>query len=178
MTKKTKRKSPSRAKYDATHRIRSFRLDEATDKRFIEHLNETGCSIADFVKDALGREENMVEERVKKHVSRMVEPSFETRLKCVEDLLHQILRLAVDTRESPPICPYCEDQELMRCEGKQIDSAMSDSELMTWKCPKCGFYIDTFKRFDPKSLRWIDPYTFKYTSRPISSTKRAMRQHG
>ena len=65
MKKKTKHKMPSRARYDESHPVISGRLDRDTYDRLKGHLEESGCSFADFVKDTLGREDSMIEKRVK-----------------------------------------------------------------------------------------------------------------
>jgi len=69
---KQAKKKPSRVAYEESHPTISFRLDIETHDRLKEHLKETGCSFAVFVKDALGREKTMVEERVTKLASRKI----------------------------------------------------------------------------------------------------------
>jgi predicted RNA-binding Zn-ribbon protein involved in translation (DUF1610 family) len=170
------KKPPSRKRYEEEHPTVSFRLDRDSYRRLKEHLDGTGYSFADFVKDALGREESMVKRRVKALASRQTDPSVEDRLRCVEDLVHQIFCIAVNTREYPPYCPHCDNQELFRCEGRETESSLAQPWVITWKCPKCGFFIDTFKRIDPESIRWIDPDTGKFTSKPTASAKNWLKK--
>lgn len=150
---RAKRKSPSRKRYEEKHRTRSCRLDTENDNRLEEHLQGTGHSFADFVKDHLGREEAMIDERVEMLASRRMNPSLEDRVRCLEDLVHQVFLLTVDTDECPPLCPHCEDEELCRCEGRQMESKLAQPWVLTWKCPKCGFFLDTYRRIAPKSIK-------------------------
>jgi predicted RNA-binding Zn-ribbon protein involved in translation (DUF1610 family) len=151
---KKNRKPPSRKRYEEKHPTISFRLDKETYKCLKGHLEGTGCSIADFIKDALGKEESMIEKRVEILASKQMGPPVEDRLKCVEDLTLQILPLAVDTDKYPPFCPHCGNQKLLRCEGREVGSTSANSWAPTWKCPKCGFFMNTYKRIDPKSIQW------------------------
>ena len=56
-----RRLEPSRLAYEQSHPTVSFRLDREIRDRLKGYLSSTGCSFADFVKDALGREQSMVE---------------------------------------------------------------------------------------------------------------------
>jgi predicted RNA-binding Zn-ribbon protein involved in translation (DUF1610 family) len=135
-----------------------------------EHLKSTGCSLADFVKDALGREESMVAKRVEILTSRLVDPSLEDRVGCLESLVLEIYNLTVDTAEYPPLCPRCEDQEMRRCEGTEMASSLASPIVPTWKCPKCGFFLNTYHRIDPKSLVCPDSEP-RHVEQPTVSTK-------
>ena len=168
---KKRKKPPSRKKYEEEHPTLSFRLDRETREHLKEHLAGTGCSVADFVKDNLGREESMVEKRVEILASRQMDPSAEYRLRCLEDLVYYIVSLGIDTREFPPYCPRCEGQELFMCESREMESTIADPWVPTWKCPKCGFFLNTYKRLDPKSIKWIDPDRGGYTNKPKPSTR-------
>lgn len=108
----------------------------------------------------------MVERRAEILASRRVNPLFEDRLKSVEDLVRQIFIFTVDTDEFPPRCPHCDDQALLRCAGRQMASNLAQPWVGTWKCPKCGFFIDTYKRIDPKSIIWLDLRYPKPTKKP------------
>ena len=168
---KGSKKPPSRQRYDNEHRIRSVRLDRETNERLDKLLEGTGCSFADFVKDALGREESMVEKRVETLASRQVDPSLEERVRCLENLVHEIFSLTVDNRENPPYCPRCEGQELFRCDGRETESRIKHPWVPTWKCPKCGFFINTYKRIDPASIKWVDPDSGNYVDKPKTSAR-------
>jgi Zn finger protein HypA/HybF involved in hydrogenase expression len=182
--KKNKKKSPSRIKYEQKHPTISIRLDVESKKSLEEHLEGTGCSAADFVKDHLGREKGMVEKRVEIQASRQVGQSLEGRVRCLEDLVHQIfsiLHMTIDTDEHPFYCPRCDNQELFKVEGREIESGLAEPWVFTWKCPKCGFFIDSGKRIDPKSIHWIDPDTFRRVDKPGVSDEHKLKkskQHG
>ena len=77
-------------------------------------------SFADFIKDALGREESMIEKRVETLASREVDPSVEDRLRCLEDLVHQLFSVAADTHEHPPGCPHCDNHHHKRRDDEAI----------------------------------------------------------
>ena len=164
-------KPPSKKRYDESHRVRSCRLDMETDKRLTQHLDSIGCSFADFVKDSLGREKSMVEKRVEVMASMQVAPALEERVRRLEDLVHKIISITVDNREYPPDCPRCEGQELFRCDGRETKSTIAHPWVPTWKCPKCGYFIDTYKRIDPKSIKWIDPDSYEYIDKPKTSVR-------
>ncbi len=165
------RKPPSRKRPDERSCVKSCRLDLETDKLLTEHLHSISCSFADFVKDALGREKSMVEKRVEVLASRQMDPSLEDRVRCLENQVHEIFSLTVDNREYPPDCPRCENQELFRCEGRETESTIAHPWVLTWKCPKCGYFINTYKRIDPKSIKWIDPDSYEYIDKPKTSAR-------
>lgn len=151
-----KKKPPSRRRYDEEHRTRSVRLDEEHNELLDKILEGAGWSFSDFVKAYIRKDTAMVERRIEILASKRVDPSFEDRLKCVEDLVRQIFFSTVDTDESPPHCPHCDNQELIRCVGRQTRSNLAQPWVITWKCPRCSFFIDTYKRVDSKSIRWHD----------------------
>ena len=157
MVKKRKiTKLPSRVRYDEQHHVRSCRLDADTDKLLSEHLDSANCSFADFVKDALGREKSMVEARVESMALKQVNRFLEERVNCLEDLVYQLISMNINLVEFQLYCPRCENEDLIYAEGRQIDSKLKHPEVITWKCPKCGFFINTYRRIDPKSIRFTD----------------------
>ena len=153
------KKTPSRKKYEEEHPTISFRLDKDTRKCLEEHLQNTGCSFANFTKGALGKEKEMVDKRIEMLASEHIEPSVEDRLRCLEDLTHQVILkacvLAGTEDDLPPCCPHCDRQKLIRAEGREMESSLANPWVTTWKCPKCGFFIDTYKRIDPKSIAYV-----------------------
>ncbi len=159
---KKNRKPPSRTRYEQTHRVSSARLDEETTKELREHLARTRCSFANFVKGALGKEKEMVRKRIDMLASRELNPLVEDRLMCLEDLLHQVLLMtcvlfmAVNEDDWPPDCPHCDNQRLIRCEGRETESSLAHHWVITWKCRRCGFFVNTYKRIDPKSIQYSD----------------------
>jgi len=155
MAKKKRRKPPSRKKYEQENPTISFRAPKRTKEHLAKHLEGTGQSVSDFVEDALGREESMVEKRVEMLASSRVFRLLEERVRFLESLIHEVFMITVDTKEYPPLCPRCEDQEMRKCEGRQIESSIGDPWVLTWKCPKCGYFLNTYNRIDPESIRWV-----------------------
>jgi hypothetical protein len=170
------KKPPSRKRYEEKHPTISFRLDGETHEHLKEHLESIGCSFADFVKDYLGREKSMIEKRVNMHTSRQVGPSDEDRIRCLEDLAHQIFLLTVDTDEYPPYCPRCDNQELFQSEARETESNLAQPWVITWKCPQCGFFINTYKRIDPNSIKWVDPDSGRYIDKPNVSSRHWLKK--
>jgi predicted RNA-binding Zn-ribbon protein involved in translation (DUF1610 family) len=119
----------------------------------------------------------MVEKRVEILASKQIHPSIEHRLRCLEELVHQIFSLTVDTDDYPPLCPRCENQELFRAEGREMESALAHPWVLTWECPKCGFFMNTYKQIEPKSIKWTDPDTGKYIDKPKTSSRHWLRKH-
>ncbi|MCL0063897.1 hypothetical protein M1O51_01875 [Dehalococcoidia bacterium] len=72
---KADKKKPSRKRYEEDNPTVSFRLDRETYDRLKNHLAGTSNSFATFVKDALGREESMIEQRVMTLTSRKIKES-------------------------------------------------------------------------------------------------------
>lgn len=166
MVRKNKKKAPSRIRYEQENPTISCRLDKKTKGDLEAHLIGSGCSLPDFIKQHLAEEKNMIQKRVEMLASKQVSPLIEDRLRCVEDLVRQIFISTVDTDESPPRCPHCDDQELIRCAGRQMASNLAQPWVGTRKCPKCGFFIDTYKRIDPKSMIWLDLRYAKAANKP------------
>ena len=165
------RKPPSRKRYDEAHRVRSVRLDKEYDERLDKLLTALGLSFSDFMRAHIRNDEAMIEKRVEMLASRQIDPSVEHRLRCIEDLVQQIFTVSVDTDEYPPYCPHCENQELFQAEGRETESSLAHPVVFTWKCPGCGFFVDTYKRIDPKSIKWIDPDSGKYINKPRTSAR-------
>jgi len=155
--KKAYKKTASRKRYEEQHPTVSLRLDLEDLKCLKEHLSAAGCSLADFVKQHLRREKSMIEKRVKLMASRQVDPPLEERVRCLEDLVHTLVYLALDYRKFPPYCPRCENQKLLLCEGREMESNIAHPWVPTWKCPKCGYFINTYKCIDPESITGIEP---------------------
>ena len=152
---KTNKKPPSRKRCEQEHPTRSCRLNKEDDELLEEHLEHTERSFADFVEDHLRKEEAMVKERVEILASRKIDPSVKDRLRFLEDLVQQIFTTTVDIDEYPPCCPHCDNQELFTAEGRETESSLAQPWVITWKCPKCGFFMNTYKRIDPKSIERI-----------------------
>jgi len=138
------------------------------DPELKKHLEDAGCSFASFVKDSLGKEESMVEKRIEMIASKKVDPSIEEQVRHLQSLVHE-LYMRQETKTWPPACPHCENEELFECEGIETMIKERRPEMPTWKCAKCGFFIDTSHHIDPKSLRWVNPDTDKFTDRPTPS---------
>ena len=170
-------KPPSRKRYEEEHPTISFRLDKQTHRRLKEHLEQSKCSFADFIKDALGSDKSMVDKRVEELAAKQMGPSLEHRIRYVEDLVHQLFSMPVDTDEYPPFCPHCDGQYLFRCEGKETESTIAHPWAITWKCPKCGFFMDTYKRIDPKSIKWLDLNSGKSADKPKTSARHQPKKH-
>jgi len=158
MAKRNKR-PPSRKRYEEEHPTLSFRLDKETHQRLKQYLQDAGCSLADFVKDAVNKEESMVKKRVEMLASRQAPPSVEERLRCLEDLVQQlssalnIIGMTLGIDAFVLYCPRCENQELVQCEGREGESTLPHSWVFTWRCQKCGFFLDTYKRIAPDSIK-------------------------
>ena len=99
----------------------------------------------------------MIEKRVEELALRQVDPSLEERVRCLEDLVHTLVCFALDYRKFPPLCPRCEGQQLLLCEGTEMESNIAHPWVPTWKCPKCGYLMNTYKRIDPESVIEIEP---------------------
>ena len=171
------KKPPSRQRYEEEHRTRSCRLSKEDNELLEGHLEHTGRSFADFVKDHLREEQTMVKERVKVMASSQIDPSLEERARCLENLVHEIFSITVDHNRYPPYCPHCDGQELFQCEGREAESTIAHPWVSTWKCPKCGFFINTYKRIDPKSIKWIDPDSGEYIDKPRTSARHWLKEH-
>ena len=167
--KKVNRKAPSRKRYEEQHPTMSLRLDIKDRKCLKEHLASAGCSLADFVKQHLRREESMIEKRVEILASMRMDPSLEGRLRCLEDLVYQIFSVPLSIGEYPPTCPRCQNQDLSRCEGKETESKLACPWVITWRCPRCDFFIDTYHRIDPKSICWVDAASARRIDGPKAS---------
>lgn len=106
-----------------------------------------------------------------KHVA----PPLEERVRCLEHFIHHIIGVAVDTKEYAPLCPHCGEEDMLLVEGEETETRMANPAVLTWACPKCGFFIDTYGRVDPESIRWVDPKTGKLLRSPPSRERPARR---
>lgn len=153
-TKGTKKK-PSRLAYEESHPTVSFRLDREIYDRLKRHLNTTGCSFADFVKDALGREESMIEKRVTEIVSKELEeklaPPLDLELyDIVLDLARWNMVLWMNLPQPLQIhCPDCLFPPAISHKERKIVS-MEMVEKGDFKCPECGLTIK-----NPPQLAWV-----------------------
>jgi len=170
-------KPPSRKRYDEEHPTVSFRLDKQTHRRLKEHLEETNCSPADFIKDGLGRDQPMTERRVEELAAKQMGPSRDDSLRCLQDLIHQLLSVALITSEYTPLCPRCDHQDLLMCEGKETKATTTLRWAITWKCPKCGFFVDTYERIDPKSIKWVEFNSSKSADKPKTPNRHRPKKH-
>jgi len=161
--RKGKWKPPSREKYEKEHPTVSFRLDKETHQRLKKHLDGTKCSVADFVKDSLGREDSMIAARVDILAAKEME-NADCRVRCLEDLVAQIL-LGLDT-EDDPLCPLC-GEHLALCEARAIECPDLGS-MTIHGCPECGFFVDHYCRIDPDTIEWPQDED----SRPLSRQRR------
>lgn len=152
---KADRKKPSRKRYEQEHPTVSFRLDKATYRSLKEHLKGTGCSFADFVKDALGREGSMVNERVAKLASKKLKER-ETPAHDVElyDIVLDLARWAIVYWADLPDpvdgidCPSCLfPSRLSKKESGTVTMEMIEDG--DFKCPECGLRIK-----NPPQLAW------------------------
>jgi len=144
-TNKSK-KSPSRKRYEEAHPTRSCRLNKEDDELLEEHLERTGRSFADFVKDHLRKEEAMVEERVAQLASRKVEesetPTHDLELYgLVLDLAYWTLVLWISLPDPLDVsCPDCRfPSKLSGKEGRTVMLEMVESG--DFKCPECGLTL-------------------------------------
>ena len=160
------KKPPSRERYEKENRTRSVRLDRETNEHLDKLLKGLGLSFSGYVKAQIRKDEAMIEKKAETLASRKVNPLLEEMVRCLEDLVFDIYALRVDTDKYSLLCPRCENQRLFKCEGREIESNLADPTVPTWKCPKCGFFLNTYKRIDPKSIRWIDPYSGDYIDKP------------
>jgi hypothetical protein len=154
---KPAKKKPSRVAYEKEHPTVSFRLNKETKARLDKHLEAAGCSFADFVKDNLGREENMVEERVARLTSMEVEkrqaPELDLELyKLVLDLAKWNVVLWMNLPNPLKVtCPDCFfPSKLTGKEGKVVEMEMSVTGQGDFVCPECGLKVK-----NPLQLAWI-----------------------
>lgn len=154
MTKKEMaKKKPSRVKYEKEHPTLSFRVDKETYQNLTEHLQNTGASFADFVKDNLEKEQKKVAERVETLASQKVGSLAEERVKALEILVSEIIttiasipgdRLGRDFR-----CPRCPAIALTPCIGKGTSTG---KYALMWACPTCDFITRGHEPVDPGFL--------------------------
>jgi len=151
------KKKPSRLAYEQSHPTVSFRLDREIRDRLKGHLSSTGCSFADFVKDALGREQSMVEKRVAKLTS----AEIERRQAPVLDL--ELYDLALDLAKwniilwmnlPDPLKVTCPDcffpSALSGKRSKAVIMEMVEEGNGDFECPECGLRVK-----NPPQLAWV-----------------------
>ncbi len=172
---KKSKKPPSKKRYDEEHRVRSARLDKEYNERLDKLLEGLGLSYSEYVKAHIREDEAMIEKKAEMLVSRQVDPSVEERIRELEDLVCQILITPQVTNEFPPFCPHCDGQLLLRCEADEVYSRYRG--VLTWKCPKCGFFVNTYKRIDPKSIKWSDADSGVHINKPKPSAKHSGKKH-
>lgn len=72
--------------------------------------------------------------------------------------IDKLVRLALsrlNEHEIPAPCPCCNKQNLRLAWGNlKGTSGKQGDEVFTWKCPDCGWFLDTFSRMDPESVGW------------------------
>ena len=156
------KKPPSRQRYEAEHRTRSVRLNTEENEHLDKLLEGLDLSFSGYVKAHIRKDEAMIEKKAEIMASKQAPPSVEERLRCLEDLVYDILSLRVDTDKYPPYCPRCEGQHMLKCEGRETEASSPDSWVPTRKCPRCGFFLDTYRRIDPKSIKCNDPRSVKH----------------
>jgi len=178
MTKaKKSKKPPSRKRYEEEHRTRSVRLDRETNEHLDKLLEGLELSFSGYVKAQIRKDEAMIEKKAEILASIKVDPLLEERVRFLESLLLDTYSLAIDTSEYPPLCPRCEDRDMLRCEGREMESNLANPIILTWKCPKCGFFLNTYHRIDPKSIKWTAPYSGKYIDKPPVSAKPKLKKY-
>lgn len=113
MAKKTKRRPPSRARYEQEHPTISFRADKPFKRRAEKLCNELNCSYADLMKFAVDKVEELMKQRVKELLDTRLQ-YLERTLEFIDDFLWQIL-CALDEHDLPAFCPRCQEKR-----GKDI----------------------------------------------------------
>ena len=85
---------------------------------------------------------------------------LEEKVRCLEHLIHRLtgyifsLGVEIEMEEDLlPDCPHCENQDLLRADGNELETRRANKFMHTWACPKCGFFIDTYQRIDPQSVQ-------------------------
>lgn len=174
---KKKRKPPSRGKYEAEHPVISFRTDRATKSRIEELCTVLGCSYADLMKHAAGVAESLIERNVDSLASKKL-GKLEEGLEWIDHLLCELL-CTLRENNLTALCPRCDSKgkynALYLAWGEEIDPSGKRGEVPTWKCPKCGWYWDTFGRIEPKSIKWDDPSAAKSSLKPKHPPKKKRR---
>jgi hypothetical protein len=171
---KGKRKPPSRKRYEEEHKTRSCRLTRDENRCLDKLLEGTGFSFGDFVRSWLGEEESLIKKRVEVLAKKKVPPVGEERLRCLEALMFANC-IQLRDHDWSPYCPRCGDQELLVAWGDEIGSTGAHQETPTLKCPKCGYFLDTLKGIDPKSLEWHDPSAAEAALKPEPPPKKKKR---
>jgi len=175
MVKKKAKKPPSRERYELENPTVSCRLDQETHQRLSEYLQNTGTSLSDFLKDSLGRENSMVEERIQMLTNKQAPLSDEGRLKCLEALMLQA-GVYLKDHDWPLFCPHCGEHEMLYTKGEAAASPRENEDVITLKCPSCGYFLDTPDHIDPDSLDWCDPAAAEAALKPKTSPAKPKHQ--
>jgi len=175
MPKKKRSKPPSRQRYEEENPTVSCRLDKETHQRLSEYLQNTGTSLADFLEDALGRENSMVEERIQMLAKQQSPLSDEGRLKCLEALVMQA-GVYLKDHDWPFFCPRCREHEMIYAKGEAATSPRENEDVITLKCPSCGYFLDTPDHIDPDSLEWLYPAAAEAALKPKTSPAKPKHQ--
>jgi hypothetical protein len=109
-----------------------------------------------------------------KHVA----PPLEERVRCLEALVHYLTGIAIVTGDYPPTCPHCLNQDLLWADAKELEALGAFPYIHTWACPKCGFFVDTYGRIDPESIKFVDLETDKPLRSPHKRSRRVPRSTG
>lgn len=151
--KETTKKKPSRVKYEKEHPTLSFRVDKETYQNLTEHLQSSGASFADFVKDNLEKEQKKVAERVEIIASQKVGSLAEERVTTLEILVNQLITTIAgmpgDGLGGDLKCPRCPGTALSPCIGKGTSTG---KYALMWACPKCDFITRSREPVDLHSL--------------------------
>lgn len=149
---KGKPKPPSRRRYEENNPTISCRLTREDKGRLDKNLKKTGRSFSKFVIDALEDDESKVVQRIEMLAKEQAPLCSDDRLKCLEDILLQASVYLMD-HKWPLYCPLCEDTELIYASGCVNIRNKWGVDIMTLKCPKCGYYLDSPRNIAPESLR-------------------------
>lgn len=168
--KKKRKKTPSREKYEAEHKVISFRVDTEEKKEIDERRGKMGCSYADLTKIGAGLWESRVQQKLETLVLKKF-ANLEERLEWIDRLLCALFCTLKENHLTAP-CPRCEDDSEYRLHlawGDEIGTDGKRQEVYTWKCPRCSWFVDIFGRMDPESIRWDVPEEAKLALEPKSS---------
>ena len=153
--RKGKSQPPSREKYEQEHPTISFRTDRETKRQIDAHREKTGSSYAVLMKGVIeGDKSKAAEKRAEILALREIGLLDEERLKWINKLVRLALSRLMEHKMSAP-CPCCNEQNLRFAWGNiKGTRGRQGGEVFTWKCPNCGWFLDTFNRMDPESVGW------------------------
>ena len=156
---KKKTKSPSRKRYEENNPTVSFRVSKELKERLLDYLDTCGQSFGDLCEGILDRDQPLTEKKLDALVHKKF-GALEDRLRYIDDLLNRLLCEYCIEKDLPAICPRCRDKEkgrLFFARGYEMQDDGTKRGAPSWKCAKCGWYLDIHGRIDPKSLKWDDP---------------------